>query len=117
MSTWTETQPPEVVAAAIAELQNQEPEAWLLFNGDADPAHALWAHLAAGFADDMALPVAIGVVDDLRGPVGRAAELAGASPYDAARLLAARHQHPAGRLWLGAALERVAAPVPEEMAI
>jgi hypothetical protein len=101
MSTWAEAQLPGVVAAAIEELREKEPEAWLLFGGDNGPGHALWAHLAAGPADDMALPVAIAVVDDLSGPLGRAAEMAGASPYEAARLLAARHEHPAGRPRLG----------------
>ncbi len=97
MSTWVEAQPPEVVAAAIEELRRTEPEAWALFHGDRDPEHALWAHLATGFTDNLHLAIAVGVVDDLSGPVGRAAEKAGLSPYEAARLLAARHEHPAGR--------------------
>jgi hypothetical protein len=70
------------VAAAIEELRRDEPEAWLLFDGDKGPSHALWANLAAGFADDLPLEVSVGVVDDLRGPVGRAARVAGTSPYE-----------------------------------
>lgn len=117
MSTWTETQPPEVVAAAIEELRRDEPEAWLLFDGDKDPSHALWAHLAAGFADDLPLAVAIGVVDDLRGPIGKTADVAGMSPCEATRLLAARHDHPAGRGRLATSHQLVLAPVPEDVAI
>ena len=71
----------------------------------------------AAFADDMPLAVAIGVVDDLSGPAGQAAEKAGVSPYDAARLFAARHEHPAGRGLSGLARELVPAPVAEEVTI
>ena len=117
MSTWTENQPPEVVAGAIEELRRDEPEAWLLFDGDKDPERALWAHLAAGFADELPLAVAIGVVDDLRGPMGKAAYGAGMSPHEAARLLASRLEHPASRGWLATSHELVPAPVPEEVAI
>ena len=117
MSTWTETQPPEVVAGAIEDLRRDEPEAWLLFEGDKDPEHALWAHLAAGFADDLPLAVAIGVVDDLRGPLGKAAYGAGMSPHEATRLLAARNEHPAGRAWIAPSHALVPALVPEEVAI
>ena len=117
MSTWIEAQPPEVVAGAIEELRRDEPEAWLLFEGDRDPERALWAHLAAGFADDLPLAVAVRAVDDLRGPVGKAAYNAGMSPHEAARLLVARQEHPAGRAWLSPSHELVPAPVPEEVVI
>ena len=117
MSTWVEAQPPEVVAAAIDELRRSEPEAWALFQGERDPEHALWAHLATAFTDDLPLAIAIGVVDDLSGPAGRAAEKAGVSPYDAARMLAARYEHPAGRALSGLARELVPAPVAEEVTI
>ena len=117
MSTWVEAQPPEVVAAAIDELRRSEPEAWALFQGDRHPEHALWAHLATAFINELPLAIAIGVVDDLSGPVGRAAEKAGMSPYDAARLFAAHHEHPAGRALSGLARELVTAPVAEEVTI
>ena len=117
MRTWVGGQPPEVVAAAIDELRRSEPEAWALFQGDRDPEHALWAHLATAFTDDLPLAIAIGVVDDLSGPAGRAAEKAGASPYEAARLLSAGHEHPAGRALPGLAREIVPAPVAEEVTI
>ena len=117
MSTWLEAQPPEVVAAAIDELQRSEPEAWALFQGDRDPEHALWAHLATAFTDDLPLAVAIAVVDDLSGPAGRAAEKAGMSPYEAARVLTARHEHPAGRALPGLARELVPTPVPKDVTI
>jgi hypothetical protein len=117
LNTWTEAQPPEALAAAIEELRPDEPEAWLLFEGDEGPRHAPWAHVAAGFADDLPLAVAIGVVDDLRGPLGRAARAAGMSPCDAAHLLAARYEHPSRRARLAARQQLVPAPVPEDVQI
>lgn len=88
--TWVEAQCADFLSATIAALRDAEPDAWRLFDGDADGCYALWAHLAAERAAGLPLPVSMDVIDGLAGPQGRILFRAGHTPAAAVTMLGSR---------------------------
>jgi hypothetical protein len=85
--SWIDTQPADLIDAAIDIIRSDEPDAWKLFGGDQSPRYALWAYLTVGHADTLPFPAATGLVVALRGPAGPASYQAGMSPTEAALIL------------------------------
>jgi hypothetical protein len=85
--SWIDTQPADLIDAAIDIIRSDDPDAWNLFGGDQSPRYALWAYLTVGHADTLPFPAAMNLVAALRGPAGPASYQAGMSPGEAARIL------------------------------